>query len=147
MSDVAAVEEELAGDQAAELAALEAAAQGGPGAPPAVAEEQAASPQQESRIMWGMVFAMIDGAGAGALYPTEKREQIIALWPDLCAQEGWEVNALGGKWGLRITFAMVALPGPVIQGLIAMVMAKLKGRQPVTVDAEGQDKKSGEVAQ
>lgn len=123
-------------DQAAHLAALENAALDG-AAVPGVQDEGPvqADPVQESRELWGMVFAVMAGVmpEVDRLYPAERVERIAVAWVPLAQKRGWDLGAILGAWGPEIMFAVAVVPPEVGRAILALVKAKLGKARPVPV--------------
>lgn len=124
-------------EQAADLAALMAAAGGGaPGAPATAAEPEPQGPDLAAEIAGAVTVAV---ATLGPIFPslagiytpevTQAAAQAVAR---VCEKHGWLQGGLMGKWGEEI--ACLAIVGPLAfqtyQGVRADLAARAPAKEP-----------------
>ncbi len=128
-------------DQAAHLAALEQAAAGGSPGQGAPVEPAPADPVQESRELWGFVFAVLAGVmpEMAKLYPADRVERIAVAWVPLAEKRGWDLGAILGQWGPEIMFAVAIVPPEIGKAVIALIRAKLNKGKPADPAPEGEE--------
>lgn len=131
------IERATPSEQAADLAALQAAAnEPAPGAPATVPEQAEQGPDL-AREITGLVTAAV--AALGPMFPslkgiytpevTQAAAQAVAA---VCEKHGWMQGGLMGKWGEEI--ACVAIVGPLAfttwQGIKADLAARAPAKEP-----------------
>lgn len=132
-------------DQAASLRELETAAAGGDLGGDAGQEAGGeVDPVEESRQLWGFVFATLGGLAPEfeRMYPPDRVEKIAVAWVPLAAKRGWDLGAIFGQWGPEIMFAVAIVPPEIGRAVLALIRAKLaRGRQveaaPAAAPGEG----------
>lgn len=139
------VEREIAGttttEQAADLAALQAAANdGAPGAPAPAAEPAPQGPDL-AREITGLVTAAVAALGPmfpslKAIYTPEVTQAAAQSIAGVCDKHGWLQGGVMGKWGEEI--ACLAVVGPLAvatyQGVKADLAARAPAKAPERID-------------
>lgn len=125
--------------EAADLAALEAMAAGEPaayGAEPVVE----VSPVDRVEAMFRPAFMILAGTGPknAAFYTAQRAREAAAVFVPLADAEGWSLDALEGKWALRIAFLMVVTPPHAVEWVVGKVMAFAAPKEPEPEKVEGQ---------
>ena len=86
------------------------------------------------------LFAMLCHAvpSLAAYYTTPKVREISELFTALAEQEGWDLDMLQGKWGLRIAFVMVATPPQAVEWVLSRVVGFATGNRQASPPADPQ---------
>lgn len=129
----------LDASQAADLAALQAmagaesVAQGGDPAP------AGPSPVDRVEMSFRPAFAMLAAMGPrnAAFYTPERARAAAEIFVPLAESEGWSLEALEGKWGLRIAFLMTVTPPHALEWAIAKITAFGKPAEQGKKEGEG----------
>lgn len=126
----------IPGEQAADLAALTAAAEAAPPLPGSPEAAAMAMPDQRERIageLSALVLAFVGIArpilpSLAEIYTTETTQAAAAAVAAVCVKHGWLDDGLMGEWGEEIAAAVVLLPlgFATVQG----VRADLAARKP-----------------
>lgn len=136
-TDTQQVERDIAttttSEQAADLAALAAAANdGAPGAPATLAEQEPPRRDLAAEIT-GLVTAAVAALGPmfpslKTIYTPETTQAAAGSIAAVCDKHGWLADGLGGKWGEEIACAFIV--GPLAFATYQGVRADLAARAP-----------------
>lgn len=120
-------------EQAADLAALQAAAASDPGALAAAAPADAAPGPDLATEIAGLVAVAVATLGPvfpslRATYTEETTRAAAEAVARVCVKHGWAQNGLMGKWGEEI--ACAAIVGPLAWQTYQGIKADLEAREP-----------------